>query len=995
VNRTKFRNQALFLAVVLAFVAVGRASAQEQLTRPLTDSRADAPTVSAMPGSAIDSARARYQEADRSLREIAASLRNRARPADDSPNEARITPADRASIRQAVARAFKARQELLRLELVEFEGRLERLKARFGDRERSREKIIDRRVEELLDPNVRWEPALRDEAGLADNDAEPIFDGIPYSQWLETLERERNPRKLFDAVKALRNVPNERDALRLARGYFRALRMLPFEGMSLNEIDDAPETLSAILALQALPARAVVDALIGEIREGRRFVGSRMGVSWILQSALGEEPPGLLAFGYLGDELTRRAAEVLQAFVANKELDSGFGIALVLLKRAGRKPADVEGLAAFLTAGLERAQRLEDGYYLTSELTQIAEIDPDFPAVVDAIPGIVERLRAHWEATLKATDEAVRLTPANARKGDKFGTVREQIQFSCRELAQYLGRFGPAARKALPLLLEIAATEWPNTKPFANVTQDEREDFKQTVAEAIAKIEASPKPDPSASTSGPPGKSAETTFDGVEYSRWLKMLEIERKPEKLAAAMDACARLAVAGDEPRIARGIFRAAKLFEAADAKEQNAVWVAGWTALNRLPALVVVDELIVVLHNGAGTSGRLFPARFAAEKMADSLFEASTSRASQLIDELVKLASKDEANAGWFVAAASTVWRHSDRPLKDFEGLEPLILGMIENGFTLRIQGYTEIVRREWTIVATNVVEKAPEMPELARMLMTHARASTTVLGLIGKMGRHAEAVVPQLVDQFLAQWKKYEMQIREEARLDDPNDRPQQSHEEQILAHWRRVFPLKTLGEIGVGPEGYAILRDLKAISPPRREWNQYVAALPGLFETVETAFARFSPPDASSSIPALLGDFWFISGKWKLRTLIPGETPPDIVAEIRRNYFSWGQNQSVFAVMKSIGSPIGATSMELDETKNPKQITLIYKGGDGQNVRPYRGEGIYELAGNHLEIELAMPGMPRPKEFSPDKDKPPEGRVVLQFDRERPLAGSRE
>jgi uncharacterized protein (TIGR03067 family) len=276
------------------------------------------------------------------------------------------------------------------------------------------------------------------------------------------------------------------------------------------------------------------------------------------------------------------------------------------------------------------------------------------------------------------------------------------------------------------------------------------------------------------------------------------------------------------------------------------------------------------------------------------------------------------------------------------------------------------------------------------------MKHARASTTVLGMIGKMGRHAEPVVPQLVDQFLAQWKKYEMQIREVARLDDPNDRPQQSHEEQILAHWRRVLPLKTLGEIGVGPKGYALLRDLNAISPPRRDRNQpEVGASPGLFETVEEAFARFSPPDASSSISPLLGDFWFISGQWKLRTLIPGETPPDIVAEIRRNYFSWGQSQGVYTVMNSIGSPIGATNMELDETKNPKQITLIYKGRDGQNVPAYRGEGIYELAGNHLKIELARPGMPRPKEFSPDKDNPPEGRIVLQFDRERPLAGSRE
>ncbi len=1019
-NRIKSRNQALFAAVILVFVTVGRASAQEQSARPVTDSRRDAPTVPATSGSAIDSARTRYQEADRSVQQIAESLRNRAWRADESPNEIKITPADRASLRQAVARAFKARQELLRLELVEFEGRLHRLNAHFGDRERSRETIIDRRVEALIDPNVRWEPVLRDETGPTDNDADtaqgnlfvakykkveqsidadPTFDGIPYSQWLKALERERNPKKLFDAVKALRSMPDERDAPRLARGYFRALRTLPLAGMPLNAIDDAPEMHSAVLALQALPARAVVDALIDEIRDGQRYVGSRMAIGWILASALGEEQSKPLDFRYASGEVIRQADYILRALVVNNERDFGFELALVLLKRAGRKPADIDELAAFLTAGLDRAQRLEDGNYLTwlSELVQIAEIDPDFPALVEAIPGIVERLRAHWELTLKATDEVVRLTPVDAPSADKLGsTVRQQIQFDCPELAKYLGRFGPAARKALPLLREIAAAEWPNSKPFASVPQYEREAFKQTVAEAIARIEAPPKPDPSESGTGRAGKSAETTFDGVEYSRWLKMLDTERKPEKLAAAMDACARLAAPGDEPRIARAVFRSANLFEAADAKEQNAVWNAGWTALNRLPALVVADELIAALRDGSDASGRRFEARFAAEKMADSLFEGSKPRAPKFIAEFVQLAGENEANAGWFVAAASTVWRHTDRPLKDFEGLEPLSLGMIKNGFSLRIQGYTETVRREWMIVAANVVEKSPDTPGLAMTLMHHARASTTVLELIGKMGRHAEPVVPQLVDQFLAEWKKYETQIREEAKLDDPNDRPQQSHEERILSYWRRVMPLKALGEIGVGPKGYALLRDLHAISPPRREWNQYDGgASPGLFETVEKAFARFSPPDASSSIPPLLGDFWFISGKWKLTTLIPGETPQDVVAEIGRTYFSWGQNQNIFAIMNSIGSPISSTSMELDETKSPKQITFIYKGRDGQNVSAYRGEGIYKLAGNHLRIELARPGTPRPKEFSPDKDMPPEGQVVLKFDRERALVRSRE
>src|SRR5205823_4588667 len=137
----------------------------------------------------------------------------------------------------------------------------------------------------------------------------------------------RNPSKLFDAVKALRSMPNQRDALRLARGYFRALRTLPLDGMKLDQIDDAPETLSAVLALQALPAPAVVDALINEIREGRRFIGSRMVVGWIFAYALGQEQNTGLDFRFVIGELTRRADDVLKAMAVNDELFVGYDLA--------------------------------------------------------------------------------------------------------------------------------------------------------------------------------------------------------------------------------------------------------------------------------------------------------------------------------------------------------------------------------------------------------------------------------------------------------------------------------------------------------------------------------------------------------------------------------------------------------------------------------------------------------------------------------------------
>lgn len=63
----------------------------------------------------------------------------------------------RADLRVLVQQTFAARQEIQQAELAEFTRRLEGMKESIDARERIAEKIVDRRLDELLDPDISWE----------------------------------------------------------------------------------------------------------------------------------------------------------------------------------------------------------------------------------------------------------------------------------------------------------------------------------------------------------------------------------------------------------------------------------------------------------------------------------------------------------------------------------------------------------------------------------------------------------------------------------------------------------------------------------------------------------------------------------------------------------------------------------------------------------------------------------------------------------------------
>ena len=89
--------------------------------------------------------RTQYEAANKQAHDLAESLRQK-------PDAAR-----KSELRTAVQRAFTLRQSLLRAELQEMQTRLEKTQQSLAMRDRMADEIVDRRVEDLLNPQLKWD----------------------------------------------------------------------------------------------------------------------------------------------------------------------------------------------------------------------------------------------------------------------------------------------------------------------------------------------------------------------------------------------------------------------------------------------------------------------------------------------------------------------------------------------------------------------------------------------------------------------------------------------------------------------------------------------------------------------------------------------------------------------------------------------------------------------------------------------------------------------
>ena len=470
--------------------------------------------------------------------------------------------------------------------------------------------------------------------------------------------------------------------------------------------------------------------------------------------------------------------------------------------------------------------------------------------------------------------------------------------------------------------------------------------------------------------------SPESTFDGVPYHQWLKMLETERKPDKLIAAVHACGTLAEEADHHRVARLIFLAMRPYETGDNADWISVWSAGFSELNKLSSGAVVDELIAALKDSETyQNGRGFQARLIAVHASSAINERLDERHEEVVGLLLKLCRQKIPGADWSLVAACELWRRSGRPMSGFAGLQELAEHMIDQGFVgqspqadIRAKFKSTEIRQEWSLIVQAVVERSPEMPKLALGLVKHVNPDReSLLKLIGKLGRHAEPVVPRLVDMFVES-------LNRDRKIADLSANAEFAYRRTLL---------QTLGEIGTGEKGFRLLHQLKLIAPPL---DQQFDVVRDFFTTVDEVLARFEGA-TSSDAGLLLDDKFMLNSRWTLAG--PAESSMVMsINDLTARYAETPQSE-IWSNEIEIGGMILAETIEIDSAKSPKRISIrhVQNPSNSTTEPDQRLQGIYELTESTLKIQIVPVGHTLPVGLATDSAMVPEGHTLLVFNRE--------
>lgn len=478
---------------------------------------------------------------------------------------------------------------------------------------------------------------------------------------------------------------------------------------------------------------------------------------------------------------------------------------------------------------------------------------------------------------------------------------------------------------------------------------------------------------------------AEKTYDNVPYGQWLKLLQTERKPDLIAAAIGASSRLAEPQDQARITHQIFIAALSIEFGNESERLLVWETSWKALGRLRPELVAAELLSVVHNPETTqSGHQFVGECLANHLTKPLQEELLKQAPKLIDEFLTLHQRGGKDVDWLLAGASALWRESGRPISDFGELQSQMLKFIENGFAMEVSGPVETLRPEWLIVAGALIARNPEAPNLAVKLYDHAQQSREILALIGELGRHAEPVVPLLVDDFVANWNVYER----ESRLAEPSGPLTRT----TTAPSQRCRDLiAVLGKIGVGEKGGLLLRDLRLILPASRtrfESPEQIRVA-SLAATVAAAVPQWTLP-SNDALPLILNDHTMITGRWRLSDGLP--SPSNVLLRFDQSTVQVSSLDGSGLFLAEGGQKLG-DRFEINPSAAVKQISFFEvtgpRGSAQKELSGTRRDGIYELTGTKLRLQLGGLEQPRPTAFARDRAELAEGGLLLEFQREIP------
>ena len=872
---------------------------------------------------------------------------------------------------------------------------------------------------------------------------QPRYEGLTLDEWLRVLKTERSLAKLKTALAALQSLKQDAEPRTLIRAVIQMSQSL--SSFQANGVDIAPNVYS----ITAGPwEEMLIDELLAELNHipprnpSRGLIALMTTYFASIDSTRRIDNKYSTHYFYGGRDdsgktLRTRAGEILSSFarIAQRDHSNDEWVVLnayyILGACQRRLPPDsdlVPSVERVFSNSTSPRIKLAAGVMLGESDLHLDEVTEFFRQALKRNPEMTQEL----QFTCDRIEALTRTQPAAAQllidaleeRVRSFGSLPSFKLDHIYILAHTLAEIGEPATAAIPVLQtlhgsDIAENEYHGDNPRLHAIQETRSlILRDHIADAIKQIqEAKPKPEleplpnaePSATLQSEPSQDApgparpaennqtpEMTFDGIPYSQWLKLLETERKPEKLAAAMQACSRLLKPGDERRVARGIFLGALAFEKGEQAEQDKVWSAGHDALKLIPSDVVIEELLKELRVDHGNRNwRHFQYRYFLTEVADqssSLMRSLKTHPDDVLNELVKIVEEKVEGADSLLAAASTILRVSGRSLNDFKALHTQLLKALEEGPVVPIKKDANVSYiYHWTIAMQNLVRIAPDTPDLAFKLMKHERENPDVIGLVGMLKRHGEPVVTQLVELFLKEWKQVETAKMASDSSSNTTNPGATSPQDSYYHFNKRIRIIKTIGEIGVGPSGYALLRQLSLIEPASDRG-------PGsndkpLFDAVESAMRSFLPEARTDAPQDLLSDASLITGRWTLLTEKPGDEPRTCLIESR---FMSTYDHSGKQV--TIGGDLGPTfGYELDASTSPKQISLYYVellgGGFDGDRRPLRREipgtrrlGIYELTETKLRLQFSNLGEPRPAEFVSDQSQLPAGQNLLNLDR---------
>jgi hypothetical protein len=399
--------------------------------------------------------------------------------------------------------------------------------------------------------------------------------------------------------------------------------------------------------------------------------------------------------------------------------------------------------------------------------------------------------------------------------------------------------------------------------------------------------------------------------------------------------------------------------------------------------MPADAVIDEVVASLgSNESSQRGRTFQAMFLVQPVhPERLSKVLLARDLEIVAALIKAIRPKSEDRDRLLAAACHIWEISPHQLKDFEGLEPLVMQWIDNppANSDLYSGHS------WYTVANALTRKNPETPDLALKLMKVATSDGVFIDIsqvVRQLGRHAEPAVPLIIERFLTEWKKIEDEVA-------ANRAAQRPRIVGTLGHTVAACSIELLGEIGTGKQAALLLKELNMMGTITSGVDSVEVSV---FREAKKAIDKFTEIPAEDG-PGILRDGSLVCGWWQVQAVnsVPAAQKE---AWIRRDAVVWwNRNDDGTLTSDSLAGQSLGLQMELDSTRSPKEIMSRATSGSGNPE--FIRRGVYELTETTLKIYLAPVGKPVPSEIVKEASAIPEGYTLLELRRSLSIPRSAE